>query len=301
MLALSKLTKVYGRSKVSAISDLTLSTSEGEVYGFLGSNGAGKSTTIRTIMGFLYASSGTVKILGKDVATHGVELRKDMGYLAGDVVLPKGVTGRKLLHYLGSLQGSIDREYLEQLEKRFEAQLDKNVETLSKGNRQKIGIIQAFMHKPKILVLDEPTSGLDPLMQEQFYKLVQEAKDRGATVFLSSHSFNEVERVCDRIGIIRDGKLVHEGPVAKVIAERVPSWRIVLKQSSDVTKITTSSHLKIIEKENAKTIVVRPSGSIADALSVLAKTDIVSMTSGQQELEDEFMSFYTHEPKGDTA
>lgn len=300
ILVLSKLTKVYGRSKVPAISELTLSTGEGEVYGFLGSNGAGKSTTIRTIMGFLRASGGSVTLLGKDSSVHGVELRRDVGYLAGDVVLPKGVTGRKLLHYLGNLHGAIDEEYVSQLEKRFEAQLDKKVETLSKGNRQKIGIIQAFMHKPKILVLDEPTSGLDPLMQEQFYKLVQEAKGHGATVFLSSHSFNEVERICDRIGIIREGKLVHEGPVAKVMAERVPSWRIIFKRSGDVTTITGSSHLTIIEKEDPKTVVVRPSGSISAALAVLAKVDILSMSSGQQELEDEFMSFYAHDAKEGT-
>lgn len=298
LIKISKLTKVYGRSKVPAINDLSLSIDKGEVYGFLGSNGAGKSTTIRTIMGFLRATSGSVTLLGKDSVVYGVALRQDIGYLAGDVVLPKGTTGRKLLHYLGSLHGDIDHEYVAQLEKRFEAQLDKKVETLSKGNRQKIGIIQAFMNKPKILILDEPTSGLDPLMQEQFYKVVEEAKQRGAAVFLSSHSFNEVERVCDRIGIIRAGKLVHEGPIAKVMSERVPSWRITFKKVSDVEKIAKSTHLTIIEKNDAKTIVVRPNGSIASALAVLAKTDIVAMTMGQQELEDEFMSFYAQQPGG---
>lgn len=290
-IQLSGLTKFYGRAKVAAIEDVSLKITKGEVYGFLGSNGAGKSTTIRTMMGFLQPSAGTIKILGKDMSEHGVMLKKDIGYLSGDVVLPRKTTGRKLLKYLGDLHGAVDQSYVNTLVERFEAQLDKRTETLSKGNRQKIGLVQAFMHQPKVLILDEPTSGLDPLMQEQFYKTVEEAKARGAAIFLSSHSFGEVERICDRIGIIRQGKLVHEGPVAKLLAERLPSWRVVLKKQADVKALETSKLVKVLEKDG-KTIVVEPTKTIESALGVLSKVGIASMSMVQQELEDEFMSFY---------
>ena len=294
VISLQKLTKFYGRSKVAALNNVTLSIKKGEVYGFLGSNGAGKSTAIRTIMGFIRQSSGNATLLGKDSLAEGVALKQHIGYLSGDVVLPKGVTGRVLLRYLANLHGNVDQLYLDELTKRFEAQLDKKTETLSKGNRQKIGLIQAFMSQPKIIILDEPTSGLDPLMQEQFYKTVEEAKARGAVVFLSSHSFNEIERICDRIGIIRDGVLVHESPVATLLAERVPVWRVTLKKKSDSKQLMKQVALNILSVQD-NTIVVEPATGISEALGQLAKYDIVSMTMEQQELEDEFMSFYTKE------
>jgi ABC-2 type transport system ATP-binding protein len=293
-IELVKLTKVYSGSKVPAIDNLTLSIKAGEVYGFLGSNGAGKSTTIRVILDFIRPTSGSASILGLDTVKDSVEVRSSIGYLAGDVALPKKVTGRQLLSYLGRLQGGLHADYLAVLEKRFQAQMDKKTEELSKGNRQKIGLIQAFMHQPKILILDEPTSGLDPLMQEQFYKTIEEAKERGAAVFLSSHSFAEVERVCDRVGIIRSGKLVHEGPVSKMMEHRLPTWRIVIAKSSD-EKILKDSKDILVESINDITFAVKPSKAISPALLALSKVKIISMSVEQDELEDEFMSFYDKE------
>jgi ABC-2 type transport system ATP-binding protein len=257
----------------------------------LGANGAGKSTTIRILLDFLRASNGTAEILGKDSVKDGVELKKEIGYLAGEVTLPKKVTGRQLLAYLAGLHGGVDMSYLAELEQRFDAELDKRTDTLSRGNRQKIGIIQAFMHKPSVLVLDEPTSGLDPLKQGQFYKTVEEAKARGATVFLSSHSFAEVERICDRVGIIRNGKLVHEGPIDRILKRRLPTWQIVLAQAADAEKLVRSNVLNILE-HRGKLLTVRPAKSIAPALDALSKVDIVSITIHQDDLEDEFMIFY---------
>jgi len=295
-IELDNLTKVYSGSKTPAIDNLSLSIKAGEVYGFLGSNGAGKSTTIRTIMDFLRPTSGSATILGLDTVKDSVEVRRNIGYLAGDVALPKRVTARQLFNYLARLQGGIDQEYLSVLEKRFQAQLDKRTEQLSKGNRQKIGLIQAFMHQPKILILDEPTSGLDPLMQEQFYKTIEEAKERGTAVFLSSHSFGEVERICDRIGIIRSGKLVHEGPVSKMMEHRLPTWRIVLSTVTDA-KILKSSKELDVRLVDGSSVTVMPSKAISPALLALSKVKIISMTVEQDELEDEFMSFYDKEPK----
>lgn len=294
VIELTGLTKVYPGSKIPAIDDLSLSIKSGEVYGFLGSNGAGKSTTIRLLLDFIRPTSGSALILSKDSIKDSVEIRSSVGYLAGDVALPKKVTGRQLFTYLARLNGGVDTKYLAALENRFQAELDKKTEELSKGNRQKIGLIQAFMHQPKILILDEPTSGLDPLMQDQFYKTVEEVKAQGTAVFLSSHSFAEVERICDRIGIIREGKLVHEGPVAKMMEHRLPTWRIVMSKESDAEVLKASKELMVSDC-SGKTIVVRPTNSISPALAVLSKIKIVSMTVEQDELEDEFMSFYDKE------
>ena len=295
-IVISHLTKCYGRSEVMAVADVSLTIEAGEVYGFLGANGAGKSTTIRTAMGFLNPTSGTVKLLGHVASDKNASLRRDVGYLPGDVVLPKGVTGHKLLAYLSAIGGTIDPSYRKQLVERFEAQLNKPVNELSKGNRQKIGIIQAFMHRPKVLLLDEPTSGLDPLMQEQFYKTVEERRALGAAVLLSSHSFDEVERICTRIGIVRQGKLVYEGTVAQIAAARLPRWRITLTHNSDAKKVAASPALKTISVNDA-TVIVEPATSIESALRVLSQFPIAAMTMYQRELEEEFMSFYSDQPE----
>lgn len=291
VLSLDKLTKHYGHSKVAAVDQLSLSISSGEVYGFLGSNGAGKSTTIRLILDFIRPTGGTVDVFGQDNKQTNALIRRDISYLAGDVALPKRVTGRQLVHYLGKLQGGFDESYLSVLEHRFQAQLDKKIDTLSKGNRQKIGLIQAFMHQPKLLVLDEPTSGLDPLMQEQFYATIEEAKQRGAAVFLSSHSFSEVERICDRVGIIRQGKLVHQGTIASMRTAQLPIWNIVVAHDSDIAILKKSLALKI-KSSHGLSATVQPIHDISSALAALSRVKVHSMNASQDDLETEFMSFY---------
>ncbi len=292
-ITISKLTKFYGKSKVAAVHDVSLEVRASEVYGFLGANGAGKSTTLRTLMGFLYPTSGTIKLLGHAISDHNAQIRNNVGYLSGEVVLPKGVTGRKLLSYLGDLSGNVDGAYLKQLVDRFEAQLDQPTNELSKGNRQKIGIIQAIMHRPKVLILDEPTSGLDPLMQEQFYKTITEVRSQGTAVLLSSHSFDEVERICDRIGIIHAGKLVYEGSVAQIAASHLPRWRVTFKHAADITKLKANPALKLLSV-NESVAVIEPTRSINSALGVLSNYPISSMTVYQREIEEEFLSFYSN-------
>lgn len=294
-IAFSHLTKRYGHSKVAAVSDVSLTIKPGEVYGFLGANGAGKSTSLRTAMGFLRPTSGSVKLLGKTVSDRNVAVRQDVGYLPGDVVLPKGATGHKLLAYLRTIRTigpAVDSDYQNQLAERFEAELNKPVDQLSKGNRQKIGLIQAFMHQPKVLILDEPTSGLDPLMQEQFYKTIKEARQRQVAILMSSHNFDEVERVCDRVGIIREGRLVYEGSVAQISAASLPRWRVILKDGTDAKKLAANPAVKVLTSSK-EVVVLQPTKSIQEALGVLAKFPIMSMTTYQRELEEEFMNFYT--------
>jgi ABC-2 type transport system ATP-binding protein len=286
-----KLTKRYPKGSVNAVDDLSLVIHTGEVCGFLGSNGAGKSTTIRTMMNFIRPTSGSVEILGNDSVAGAVASHRAIGYVAGDVALPRNVTGRQLLDYLGALQGSMDRSYLHLLTERFSVQLDKKIGELSKGNRQKIGLLQAFMHKPKVLILDEPTSGLDPLMQEAFYATIAEAKGRGAAIFLSSHNFAEVERVCDRVAIIRSGKLVADTSVAELQKTHLPTWRVTLKNGADARRLQASKALSVtIRAKNLA--MVRPTQTIAAALAAMSEVEILSLRQEADELEDEFMTFY---------
>jgi ABC-2 type transport system ATP-binding protein len=286
------LTKRYPGTSTPALAGLSLTIKTGQVYGFLGSNGAGKSTTIRTLLNFLRPTSGSVSILGLDSVENATEIHRSIGYLAGDVALPKNVTARQLLRYLGKLHGNVDNAYLSDLVQRFGVTMDQKIGTRSKGYRQKIGLLQAFMHKPQILVLDEPTSGLDPLMQEQFYALVKEAKERGAAVFLSSHNFAEAERVCDRVAIIRSGKLVADQSVADMRREHPPTWHVTLKDKADAKKLTAAKALDVTPI-SAVTFAVRPAGSISEALTALGKVDVLSINQGDNELEDEFMTFYS--------
>jgi ABC-2 type transport system ATP-binding protein len=295
-IKITNITKYYGRSKTPAVHKLSLAIQAGEVYGLLGANGAGKTTTLRMILDFIRPSSGAIQLFGKDSRQGGAALRAHVGYLPGDVVLPKGVTGQEFLEYLGNLNGSANRTYRHQLSKRFEAQLDKRMNQLSKGNRQKIGIVQAFMHQPDALVLDEPTSGLDPLMQEEFYKTVDEARGRGAAILLSSHSFEEVGRMCDRIGIVRKGKLVYEGSAADIMATQKPRWRVMFKHAGDIAKLKSSPALTVIEAGQTS-LTVEPAGTIEDALAALSHHAIASMTTSQHGLEDEFLHFYEETPQ----
>lgn len=211
-LMLHGLTKRFGHKL--AVDNVSLELREGEVFGFLGPNGAGKSTTIRSVMDFLRPTDGWVELLGGQSVEERTALHDQVGYLAGDIALYETMTGRKLLKFLTRTGRNVDWHYVDELAGRFEAALDRPIRQLSKGNRQKIGLIQAFMHRPKLLILDEPTSGLDPLMKQVFYDLVREVSGQGATVFVSSHDLAEVQKICHRAGFIRDGKLIAIEPIA---------------------------------------------------------------------------------------
>jgi ABC-2 type transport system ATP-binding protein len=209
------LTKRYGEAR--GIENVTMTVEAGEVFGFLGPNGAGKTTTIRTLLDLLHPTSGSARLFGLDSRRDSAAIRGRLGNLPGDFSYDPRLTGRELLSFVAEVRGLRDLGGAPQLAERFHADLDRPLRELSRGNRQKVGLIQAFFHEPELLILDEPTGGLDPLMQEQFLELVQEQRGRGTTVFLSSHELDEIQRVCDRVGIIRDGQLVTVEPTRELV------------------------------------------------------------------------------------
>ena len=202
----SGLTKYYGDSP--GIIELDLEVHEGEVFGFIGPNGSGKSTTIRTLLNFLFPSSGSGSVLGLDIVKDSLEIRRRVGYLPGDLSMYDGMTAREFLIYFANLRTHDCTSSMVSLAERFQLDLDRKIKDYSTGNRQKVGIVNAFMHEPELLILDEPTSGLDPLMQQEFQELINEIRDQGRTVFLSSHILPEVDAVADRVGIVRESRLI---------------------------------------------------------------------------------------------
>src|SRR5437899_992305 len=214
IIEVEDLTKSYGSKR--GITNVSFLVEEGEVFGFLGPNGAGKTTTIRLLMALLRADAGTARIAGMDSWQQSVEIKRLIGYLPGEPALDPNLTGGQILEYFGHLRGGIDQAYLKQLIKRLDLDPSRKFRQYSSGNKRKVVLIQAFMHRPRLLILDEPTNGLDPLNQQEFDRMVKEVRDEGRTVFLSSHNLSEVEQTSTRMGIIREGQLVRVGGVAEL-------------------------------------------------------------------------------------
>ena len=226
------LTKLYGSER--GIEDVSIAVEPGEVFGFLGPNGAGKTTTIRTLLDLLHPSRGTARILGLDSRRDSVAIRRRLGNLPGDFGYGKRSSGREALTLLAKLRGVERLDRAEELARRFRADLDRPLGRLSRGNRQKVGLILALFHRPELLILDEPTGGLDPLMQEEFLALVREESERGCAVFLSSHELDEVERVCDRVGIIRAGRVIAVERVGDLLGKTMDRRRVEVEFAEPV-------------------------------------------------------------------
>ena len=290
-IVINKLSKRYGSGTDFALKDLSLEVKAGECYGFLGANGAGKSTAIRLLLNFLHPSGGSAAIMGNDVVLETVEARRHVGYISGEVALFEKQTGKQLLDYLCALQGTKDFSYRHILEERFSVDLSKPIAELSKGNRQKISLIQSMMHEPDVLILDEPTSGLDPLMQEAFYLTIAENKKRSAAIFMSSHNLAEAQRVCERVGIIKQGRLIHEQAIAHDTNLTKPTFQVSLKSKVPESLLKEPS-LFVLKKLSSTSLLIQPKDDIAKALSSLGKYDIKEFSSKPIDLEDEFLEFY---------
>ena len=283
------LTKHYGNTK--ALIDLDLAVEPGEIFGFLGPNGAGKTTMIRTILDLIRPTAGRASLLGKDSHTHAVELRDHIGYVPGDLALYPDLTGRETLTYFANLRGGVDWSYVDELAERLDSDLSKKVRDLSSGNRQKVGLIQAFMNRPDLLVLDEPSIGLDPLVQQEFQGMLRDVAAEGRTAFLSSHTLSEVERVADRVGIIRHGVLV--------VVERVESLkdkaihRLDMEFASPVDASVFAS-LDGVRGVDGDTTVVSVSyeGSMTALLRTAMAHDLITVQSVEADLEEIFLTYY---------
>jgi ABC-2 type transport system ATP-binding protein len=283
------LTKFYGKER--GIVDLDLDVDQGEVFGYLGPNGAGKTTTIRLLLDLLRPTRGTSRVLGKHPYFDGVGVRSDIGYLPGELALYERLTGEQMLTYVANLRKMKDLGDAPQVAERFELDLSRHIGDLSSGNKQKVGLVQAFMHRPKVLILDEPTGGLDPLMQQEFYRLVHEAREDGRTVFLSSHVLSEVERIADRVGIIRQGKMVVVEQL-ETLKERAPR-RLDLHFGGPIPAAAFEA-LPNVEDVSVDDAVVscRVVGSVDELIKAAARFEVTNVVSHEADLEELFLQYY---------
>src|SRR3989454_5519633 len=288
------LTKSYGTKR--GIVDVTFKVDEGEVFGFLGPNGAGKTTTIRVLMALLHADTGSARIAGLDYWQQSVEIKRLIGYLPGEPSLDPGLTGGQILEYFGHLRGGVDKAYLKQLIKRLDLDPNRKFRQYSTGNKRKVVLIQAFMHRPRVLVLDEPTSGLDPLNQQEFDGMVMEARDEGRTVFLSSHVLSEVEKTCTRVGIIREGRLVRIGGVAEL--KDIKRYEITISFAHPI-QVETFARLEGVTDVQAlnggSAVRLAMQGAADSVIKAAAQYPVVSLTSYEPSLEDVFLRYYEPE------
>ena len=291
----SKLTKDYGAGR--GLFDLDLQVSGQEVFGFLGPNGAGKTTTIRLLMGMIRPTSGGAYVFGLDCIRDSVEVKKKVGYLPGDVPQFGSLTGDEIVAYLGGMRGGLDRGRVRDIAQRFELDLGRRFREYSSGNKQKLAIVLAFMHRPELLILDEPTAGLDPLNQQEFYALLRETRDEGATVFLSSHILSEVEHVCDRVGIIREGRLVRVAQLEELRHIRVHRVEIEFAPGTAIPEraIRDADGVEDVSLEGDRvTCTVR--GSIDGLLRAIRDAEVTDLVSSEPSLEEVFLSYFS-QPK----
>ncbi|HSM38555.1 MAG TPA: ABC transporter ATP-binding protein [Candidatus Limnocylindrales bacterium] len=288
-IATHGLVKYYGRRR--GLDGLDLQVRPGEIYGFLGPNGAGKTTTIRILLDLIRPTSGAAEVLGQVPSTGGAALRRRLGYLPGDFVVDGGQTSRELLTHLGHLRGGVARERIEHLAERLELDLGTRIRSLSKGNRQKVGVIQAFMHEPELLILDEPTAGLDPLLQQTFLEMAREARAAGQTVFMSSHVLSEVQQSADRVGIIRDGLMV---AVEAVDDLRLRAVRRVEIHFDDPVPLETFANLGGVSDAVLEGSVLRCrlTGRADALIKAAARWGVESMLIEEPDLEELFFSYY---------
>ena len=305
-ILLEKMTKRYGKNR--GVTDLELEVERGCVFGFLGPNGAGKTTTIRVLLDLIRATSGRALVFGLDSRRESMVIRRRCGYLPGELSLYGRLTGDETLRYFANLRAAADPASRRALCERLDFDAGKKVADLSTGNRRKLGLIQALMHRPELLILDEPTAGLDPLVQHEFYHLVEEAREAGQTVFLSSHNLPEVQRVCDRVAFVREGTLVAVEDVAALTGRAVreldvtfaaPVPAAAFEALEGVTSVTANgaglgpaAGPGAVPAAGAHALRLTVSGSLDATIKMLARYEVITMASREPDLEDIFLTFY---------
>ncbi len=286
-----KLTKWYGKSR--GISEIDLSVEEGEIFGFIGPNGAGKSTTIRTLLGLIKPTSGTATIFGKDVTKYGPEIREHIGYLPSEVFYYDGMRARDLLEYSASFYDLPKREMeirINNLAQRLDLDLNKKIDDLSYGNRKKVGIIQGLLHSPKLIILDEPTGGLDPLMQATFFDILREENERGATILFSSHILSEVQKMCSRVAIIKEGKIIGLQNVQELRQNSYLRVTLELAGAVDKSALKLSGVSDVTVAQGQVSFLYR--GDVNALTKMLGKLKLKHVYIEEPSLEEIFMHYY---------
>ncbi len=283
-----KLTKSYGKSR--GIIEVDIVVEDGEIYGFIGPNGAGKSTTIRTLLTLIYPTSGSATIFGKDVVRFGPEIKQDIGYLPSEVFYYDKMRVKDLLKYSASFYKKDCTKRTAELVKIMDLDVNKKIDDLSYGNKKKVGIVQGLLHEPKLIILDEPTGGLDPLMQQNFFDLIRDENKKGATVFFSSHILGEVQRLCDRVAIIKEGKIIKVEKMSDLAKSNYSRFKLEGKNvmEKSIFDLAGISDLKI--DENSASFLFK--GDINSVIKIISSLDLLSLWVEEPELEDIFMHYY---------
>lgn len=289
VIQLHRLTKLYGSSV--GVRNVSLSVPKGSVFGFLGPNGAGKTTTISMLVDFIRPTSGSVKLFGLDAREQATEIHRRIGFLAGDMAMDRGLTGWQQLEYLGNLRGNFDKAYVRELAKRLDCNLNRKFKKLSRGNRQKVGLIAALMHRPELLILDEPTSGLDPLIQAEFNKIILEHQAAGGTTFISSHVLSEVQEICDTAAFIRQGKIVDIKPIADLTKQAPKQFRLTGATPELIDKLGQLKGLVIV-KDGGQQLSGTYQGDVNRLLKLLSQYKLTDFTFQEPDLESLFMKYY---------
>ncbi len=287
------LTKSYGKAR--GIIDVNLSIKEGEIFGFIGPNGAGKSTTIRTLLSFIHATGGSAEIFGKDCFKHSEEIKKDIGYLPADVNYYDDMRVSEMLSYSARFYKKDCTKKIKELSEIFEVEANKRIDSLSTGNKKKVAIIQALLHEPRLLILDEPTGGLDPLMQNKFFDVLKQENKKGVTIFFSSHILSEVQKMCDRVAIIKEGRILKVGGVDELTGSKFKKVRIEFKntEATEGLEIKGVTNFKVKEKE----VEFLFGGKMDEMIRLLSQREVDNLWIEEPTLEEVFMHYYEKEGK----
>jgi ABC-2 type transport system ATP-binding protein len=289
VISLKNVTKLYG--DVVGIQDVSLDVPAGTVFGFLGPNGAGKTTTISMLVDLIRPTSGSINVLGLDSVRDSLKIRREIGFLAGDMRLDNSLTGWQQLEYFGHLHGGFNKQLVAELSRRLDCNLNKKFKTLSRGNQQKVSLVAALMNQPRLLILDEPTSGLDPLIQQEFNKIILEQKQRGTTTFISSHLLSEVQEICDHVAFIKQGKLIASNPMSQVVVATTKTVTITGASKEFITRLKNLESVSRLKTGKLST-KFNYSGDVNELLSLLSKESLHDISIQQIELEDVFMHYY---------
>ncbi len=291
VIEIKNLTKNYGKAR--GITDVSFNVEEGEIFGFIGPNGAGKSTTIRTLLSLIYPTSGSATIFGKDCVEFGPEIKKEIGYLPSEVFYYDNMKVIDLLKYSASFYKKDCSKRIKELAEIMDLDLNKKIDDLSYGNKKKVGIVQGLLHSPKLIILDEPTSGLDPLMQQKFFELLVEENKKGATILLSSHILGEVQKLCNRVAIIKEGKIIKVEKISTLQENNHKKFKIELTSKIDDKYFNNSGVTNLEVKENIISFLFR--GNINFIMKKISEIDIANLWIEEPDLEEIFMHYYEKE------